>query len=334
MNLIQDTRVFSDALDRLSRPAGVSHVYNPLAYMRRAHEQWLAQFEVFVDYQGESVSCATYEKSPDEFARATQSRPYLILGMNPGPWGMVQTGVPFGDVANANIILGYKRGDQIPAPDPDRVTLHPKRPVQGFACTRREASGERLWSGLTGVFRPSAPTQGCPAEHRQGRHELYVDEHHTFCRACGQKWSGGIDRKPALDAVLAQCFAVNYCPLAYFAADPQGTNVTPDAFRKSGPYRDLPYAIELDTLCSSYIAAIVQAFRTRVVLAVGRYAETKAREIAGAMPADVRPKVVYLTHPSPLATRSAGEWAAMAQREMSAAGVLPEPRTTGAGGSP
>lgn len=44
MNLIQDTRVFSDALDRLSRPAGVSHVYNPLAYMRRAHEQGLDRF--------------------------------------------------------------------------------------------------------------------------------------------------------------------------------------------------------------------------------------------------------------------------------------------------
>lgn len=301
MNLIQDTRVFSDALDRLSRPAGVSHVYNPLAYMRRAHEQWLAQFEVFVDYQGESVSCATYEKSPDEFARATQSRPYLILGMNPGPWGMVQTGVPFGDVANANTILGYRRGDQIPAPDPDRVTLHPKRPVQGFACTRREASGERLWGGLCKVWEKPA-------------FDANVHE---------------------IDAVLADCFAVNYCPLAYFADDGKGTNVTPDAFRKSGPYRDLPYANDLDALCSSYIAAIMQAFRTRVVLAVGRYAETMAKVIVtSAMPADVRPKVVYLTHPSPLATRSAGEWAAMAQREMSAAGVLPEPRTTGAGGSP
>ena len=310
MNLIQDTRVFSDALDRLSRPAGVSHVYNPLAYMRRAHEQWLAQFEVFVDYQGESVSCATYEKSPDEFARATQSRPYLILGMNPGPWGMVQTGVPFGDVANANIILGYRRGDQIPAPDPDRVVLHPKRPVQGFACTRREASGERLWGGLSKVWAlatkpmPEDPTEddGCPND------DTPVE---------------------MIRRVLADCFAVNYCPLAYFAADPQGTNVTPDAFRKSGPYRDLPYANDLDALCSFYITAIMQAFRTRVVLAVGRYAETKAREIAGTMPGDTRPKVVYLTHPSPLATRSAGEWAAMAQREMSAAGVLPELRAVG-----
>ena len=275
MNLIQDTRVFSDALDRLSRPAGVSHVYNPLAYMRRAHEQWLDQFVLVT---------------------ATSPRPYLILGMNPGPWGMVQTGVPFGDVANANTILGYRRGDQIPAPDPDRVTLHPKRPVQGFACTRREASGERLWSGLCKVWEKSA-------------FDANVHE---------------------IDAVLADCFAVNYCPLAYFADDGKGTNVTPDAFCKSGPYRDLPYAIELDALCSSYIAAIMQAFRTRVVLAVGRYAETMAKVIVtSAMPADVRPKVVYLTHPSPLATRSAGEWAAMAQREMSAAGVLPEPRAVG-----
>lgn len=289
MNLIHDTRTFSDALDRLPRPAGVSHVYNPLAYMRRAHEQWLDQFVLVT---------------------APSPRSYLILGMNPGPWGMVQTGVPFGDVANANIILGYRRGDQIPAPDPDRVVLHPKRPVQGFACTRREASGERLWGGLSKVWAlatkpmPEDPTEddGCPND------DTPVE---------------------MIRRVLADCFAVNYCPLAYLAADPQGTNVTPDAFRKSGPYRDLPYANDLDALCSSYIAAIMQAFRTRVVLAVGRYAETMAKVIVtSAMPAGVRPKVVYLTHPSPLATRSAGEWAAMAQREMSVAGILPEPRAT------
>lgn len=73
MNLIQDTRVFSDALDRLSRPAGVSHVYNPLAYMRRAHEQWLAQFEVLqrLRQDSEAIERATYARLHRKFGGAS-----------------------------------------------------------------------------------------------------------------------------------------------------------------------------------------------------------------------------------------------------------------------
>ena len=187
MNLVQETRVFSDALGRLPLPAGVSHVYNPLAYMRRAHERYL---ERFVPGTYEDVIAGEYTGAP-------APRPYLILGMNPGPWGMVQTGVPFGDVATARSLLLY---DTPPEPELERVKLHPNRPVLGLASARREASGERLWGGLS------------------------------------QVWAGG-----SVD-VLRDAFAMNYCPLAYFAGDEQGTNVTPDAFVKSGPYRDREYA--------------------------------------------------------------------------------------------
>ena len=272
MNLVQETRVFSDALNRLPLPAGVSHVYNPLAYMRRAHERYLERF----------VPCMYEQVAPRTILTTAPSpRPYLILGMNPGPWGMVQTGVPFGDVATARSLLLY---DTPPEPELERVKLHPNRPVLGLASARREASGERLWGGLS------------------------------------QVWAGG----PA--DVLRDAFAMNYCPLAYFAGDEQGTNVTPDAFAKSGPYRDREYAKALDVLCSKYLKQIIEAMDTRVVLAVGRYAEFKARMVQAALRASsTRPKlqVVYLTHPSPLVTRSAEQWAEMAQSTMKAAGVLP-----------
>jgi single-strand selective monofunctional uracil DNA glycosylase len=63
----------------------------------------------------------------------------LFLGMNPGPFGMAQTGVPFGDVAMVRDFLG------IDAPTKRPSSEHPKRPVEGFACARSEVSGTRLW---------------------------------------------------------------------------------------------------------------------------------------------------------------------------------------------
>jgi len=61
------------------------------------------------------------------------------VGMNPGPWGMLQTGVPFGEISFVRDWMGIE--GQVEQP----VKLHPKRPVDGFECTRSEVSGRRLW---------------------------------------------------------------------------------------------------------------------------------------------------------------------------------------------
>jgi single-strand selective monofunctional uracil DNA glycosylase len=66
--------------------------------------------------------------------------------MNPGPFGMAQTGVPFGDVAQVRDWLGIEENVGRPP------TEHPKRPVQGFACTRTEVSGTRLWGAVAEHF--------------------------------------------------------------------------------------------------------------------------------------------------------------------------------------
>lgn len=89
-------------------------VYNPLEYAWKAHEQYLTQY-----------------------ARASTS--VLLLGMNPGPWGMAQTGVPFGEIAAVRDWL--KIDATIGRPKPE----HPKRPVEGLSCPRSEVSGRRLW---------------------------------------------------------------------------------------------------------------------------------------------------------------------------------------------
>jgi single-strand selective monofunctional uracil DNA glycosylase len=106
------------AVDRLKFSAPVTHVYNPLRYAWDPHVQYLGM----MNPAGARV---------------------LFLGMNPGPWGMAQTGVPFGQVQTVRDWLGIDAAVSKPASE------HPKRPVEGLDCQRSEVSGERLW----GLFR-------------------------------------------------------------------------------------------------------------------------------------------------------------------------------------
>ena len=103
--------------------APVAFTYNPLEYAWEAHHAFLTR---------------------------AKSRPIaLFVGMNPGPFGMAQTGVPFGEVASVRDFLGIdERIARIKAP----LRMHPKRPIEGFACTRSEVSGARVWSWARGRF--------------------------------------------------------------------------------------------------------------------------------------------------------------------------------------
>lgn len=112
--LIRISRRLCKQLQGLNFSAPVAYVYNPLAYARRPHELYLSR----------------YGSAPKRV---------VLLGMNPGPFGMAQTGVPFGDVCAVRDWLGISADVTRPSAE------HPKRPVQGFACARREISGSRLW---------------------------------------------------------------------------------------------------------------------------------------------------------------------------------------------
>ncbi len=99
----------------------VSHVYNPLAYAREAYQTYVTRF-------------------------AAKSPRMLLLGMNPGPFGMAQTGIPFGDMPSVRDWIGIQAKVDKPAHE------HPKRPVQGFNTPRREVSGQRLWGWAAARF--------------------------------------------------------------------------------------------------------------------------------------------------------------------------------------
>ena len=107
-------RELSGAVSALRFGEPVTHVYNPLDYAWGAHEQYLN-------------------------LAATGKKKVVFLGMNPGPFGMAQTGVPFGEIAAVRDWIG------IDAPISKPKNEHPKRPVDGLACNRSEVSGRRLW---------------------------------------------------------------------------------------------------------------------------------------------------------------------------------------------
>ena len=104
----------ADALAPLRFSAPVTHVCNPLVYAWAPYEAYVRRFA----------------KGP---------RRIVLLGMNPGPFGMMQTGVPFGEVAAVRDWMG------ISAPVATPLDMHPRRPIEGFACRRSEVSGRRLW---------------------------------------------------------------------------------------------------------------------------------------------------------------------------------------------
>ena len=112
--LILAARELSVQAGRLRFAEPVTHIYNPLDYAWRAHEEYLLRF-------------------------GHGRKRVVFLGMNPGPFGMTQTGVPFGEVAVVRDWL------KINAPIGQPANAHPKRPVQGWDCPRSEVSGRRLW---------------------------------------------------------------------------------------------------------------------------------------------------------------------------------------------
>jgi len=116
--IIDDLIVATQSLT-FSEP--VTHVYNPLVYARKPHDLYWRCF-------------------------GHLGAPTMLLGMNPGPWGMVQTGVPFGEIPAVRDWMGIAG----PVGKPEHE--HPKRPVEGFDCRKREVSGRRLWGWARNAF--------------------------------------------------------------------------------------------------------------------------------------------------------------------------------------
>jgi single-strand selective monofunctional uracil DNA glycosylase len=119
--IITITDELCSRVENLDFKPPVAYVYNPLDYAGEPHRKYILKY--------------------------ARKGVVLMVGMNPGPFGMAQTGLPFGDVTMAKEFLQIN-GHVLKPP-----AEHPKRPVDGFACTRKEVSGTRLWSFARDEFK-------------------------------------------------------------------------------------------------------------------------------------------------------------------------------------
>lgn len=101
-------------LRNITFPSSAQYIYNPLEYASETHAMYVRKY-------------------------CTGEKKILFVGMNPGPWGMSQTGVPFGEI---NMVRDWLK---ISGPVGHPSKEHPDRKVVGFQCTRSEISGLRLW---------------------------------------------------------------------------------------------------------------------------------------------------------------------------------------------
>jgi single-strand selective monofunctional uracil DNA glycosylase len=177
--LITAARQLATAIDQLSFGDSVTHVYNPLDYAWAPHEQYLRRY-------GEG------------------RKKVVFLGMNPGPFGMAQIGVPFGEIAAARDWLG------IDAPVGKPANENPKKPVDGWACTRSEVSGQRLW----GLFR-----------ERFGTAEAFFAEHFVanYCPLLFLNGSRNVtpDKLPASVTAAMDALCDEHLRAVYAATQPE-----------------------------------------------------------------------------------------------------------------
>jgi single-strand selective monofunctional uracil DNA glycosylase len=232
--LVTISRELCDQVESLRFPS-VPYVYNPLVYARAPHETYLERWG------------------------AKRPREVVMVGMNPGPFGMAQTGVPFGDVTMVRDFLGIEG----PVGKPERE--HPRRPIAGFACHRSEVSGTRFWGW---------------ARNRFGTAERFFE----------------------------RVYVSNWCPLVFMAES--GRNLPPDK---------LPAAecAPLFRVCNEAFVKVAEVMQPSLVVAIGAFAERRAREALGDTV-----RIGRILHPSP-ASPAANDWAAVVDEQLRALGFEP-----------
>jgi single-strand selective monofunctional uracil DNA glycosylase len=172
---------------------------------------------------------------------------------------MAQTGVPFGEVRLVRDWLGI----DVPVGKPEHE--HAKRPIDGFACTRSEVSGARLWGALA-------------------------------------------ERHGSADALFAERFVANYCPLVFMEAS--GKNRTPD--KLAPPERDALYAA-----CDRHLRSLVETLKPQWVIGVGAFAQARAEHALEG----IAVQIGGILHPSPASPLANKGWAEQADKQLRAYGL-------------
>lgn len=176
MSLVSISDGLQKKVDALAFGPPVTHVYNPLDYARKPHRLYLERF-------------------------GAGKKRAVFLGMNPGPFGMAQTGVPFGEVSMVRDWMGIEAEVKRPKNE------HEKRPIEGFGCKRSEVSGARLWGWAKhtfgapeAFFREFFVINYCPLcfMEESGKNrtpdKLPAEEREPLYRACDEAFRAMIER--------------------------------------------------------------------------------------------------------------------------------------------
>jgi single-strand selective monofunctional uracil DNA glycosylase len=239
-------------------------IYNPLTYAWEAFEEYVTRY---------GCTCAKRRKR------------VLFLGMNPGPWGMAQTGVPFGEVSAVRDWLGITASVGRPSDE------HPNYPVDGYACKRSEVSGKRLW----GLF-----------AERFGSAEAFFENHFVanYCPLLFIKPEEGVGNVKN----------------SVYKNRANAHNLTPD--KLPAPVRSALYEacdahlrVLIETLAPRYLIGVGLFAATRAKEVV-----SKMGNMPGATGASVL--VGKILHPSPASPKSNTGWSAIASRQLAEQGVL------------
>ncbi|WP_346731612.1 uracil-DNA glycosylase family protein [Hydrogenophilus thiooxidans] len=251
------TLPWSDAAAIAAHAPTITHVYAPLTYAWAPHEAYLSRY-------------------------GSGRKRVLFVGMNPGPFGMVQTGIPFGDVPSVRDWLG------IVAPVDAPPNQDPKKPVLGFACPRREVSGQRLW----GLF-----------AERFGTPQRFFADHFVlnYCPLAFLANGRNVtpDRLPAAvrEPLLTQCDA--YLRAVVSLLQPE-------------------WVVGIGQWAAKRAAQALVRTEGGETAALPTGSGEQPDPLAQAMP---MPKVVTMLHPSPASSAANRGWAAQAIAQLEAAGI-------------
>jgi len=203
----------------------------------------------------------------------------LVVGMNPGPHGMAQTGVPFTDPWIVDELdLQAPRADVPPADIPAVGSWrHRSHRARGVLGSKREESAKRLWPLLREICAPYAavgPSADKIAE--------------------------------ATRRVCNEVLLVNALPICWL--DPAGKNVSAEQVEKRAPAQ---VREGLRDLVNEWLQAVADILRPAAVIGVGRW----AREFVTDLDVDHFVEIPFrdgIKHPSPSAGSEAA-WRAEAE---------------------
>eukprot|EP01135_Chromosphaera_perkinsii_P006923 Nk52_evm11s628 gene=Nk52_evmTU11s628 len=303
----------------------VSFVYNPAEYALGSLETYLTVYGGLFALSGNTLKGKAWGEE------AAENPPKCIfVGMNPGPFGMAQTGIPFGDVQMVKDFLRIPQLYERNLSSSSRSILQeeilsnaravaqcPSRPIEGFECKKSEVSGTRLWGLVREIGKNR--TNALQGKEKQVDDEqprvkrvktgTGVEKASVAAKAEGEKCNDEGALGLAAQSFFQRYFVYNYCPLSFMTSS--GRNVTPANVGST-------LSTVLTDVCDEALVESIRVLRPDVLVGVGKYAEECCHRAASRMKDEekVTLPVHRILHPSPISPAANRDWSGTVLAQM------------------